>query len=92
MQITNNHTYDIWYGIILCHDEQKGNPADRNASDGTALEAKIALKAAQKKAEEESGANASATKRVVRKKVPKKADDGLDDLLSAGLNKPKKKR
>lgn len=66
---------------------QGGSPADRNASDKAALEAKVAKKEATKKQEEANAAQAVKNKTVTRKKVPKKADAGLDDLLSAGLKK-----
>lgn len=71
---------------------KSGNIVDRNASDKSALEAKIARKAKQK--QEEEAAAASAVTKVVRKKGAgvKKVDEGLDDLLSAGLNKSKKKK
>ena len=74
------------------YSQQTGNVQDRNASDKSALEAKIARKAKQK--QEEEAAAALATTKVVRKKGAgvKKVDEGLDDLLSAGLNKSKKKK
>jgi len=70
---------------------QEGRPEQRNAADSAALAAKVARKAELKKLEEEKAANASATMPVARKKVNKKKDDNLDDLLSAGLAKGKKK-
>lgn len=66
-----------------------GSVETRNMNDKAALEAKNARKSAMKKAEEEAALKAP-QKRVVKKKVTKKADPGLDDLLSAGLNKTKK--
>lgn len=44
-----------------------------------------------KKQEEEEAAKAAANQPVVRKKVEKNKDADLDDLLSAGLGKGKKK-
>ncbi|KAL3775602.1 hypothetical protein ACHAWO_006810 [Cyclotella atomus] len=44
-----------------------------------------------KKQEEEEAAKAAANQPVVRKKVEKNKDAHLDDLLSAGLGKGKKK-
>ncbi len=55
------------------------------------MAAKVARKAELKKLEEEKAANASASIPVARKKVNKKKDDNLDDLLSVGLGKGKKK-
>ena len=70
---------------------QEGRPEQRNASDAAALAAKVAKKAEMKQQQEEA-ATAAASKPVVRKKTnKKKEDDNLDDLLSAGLGKGKKK-
>eukprot|EP01083_Nonionella_stella_P132087 401532_1 len=69
-----------------------GNVNDRNAADKLKLEAKIAMKAAQKKADEEAAAKDAGKKVITRKKGIKKNEvAGLDDLLSAGLKKTKKK-
>ncbi len=79
---------------ILCKKLKKGgNVQDRNAADKQKLEAKIAMKAKQKKEQEEAAANEAGKKVIVRKKGLKKEDPtGLDDLLSAGLKKTKKKK
>jgi len=69
-----------------------GDPEKRNANDKAALQAKVAKKAEMKKQQEAEAARAEANKPVVRKKTGKKKEaDNLDDLLSAGLAKGKKK-
>jgi hypothetical protein len=63
----------------------------RLIKQSAALAAKVAKKAEMKKQEEEEAAKAAANQPVVRKKVEKNKDADLDDLLSAGLGKGKKK-
>ena len=71
---------------------QEGRPEQRNASDAAALAAKVAKKAEMKQKQEEAATAEASHQTVVRKKTnKKKEDDNLDDLLSAGLGKGKKK-
>ncbi|KAL7438712.1 hypothetical protein ACHAXM_006419 [Skeletonema potamos] len=71
---------------------KEGNPEQRNLADSAALAAKVAKKAEMKKKQEEEEQRQLANKPVVAKsKAKKKEADGLDDLLSAGLGKGKKK-
>jgi len=70
---------------------QEGNPEQRNLDDGAALAKKVAKKAAIKEEEEDLALKATSLKNNARKKVSKQADTNLDDLLSAGLKKTKKK-
>lgn len=65
----------------------------RNASDASALQAKVeAKKKAKAEAEAAAAAAASGKAPVVRKKVPSKKNETIDDLLSVGLTGGKKKR
>ena len=70
---------------------QEGKPEQRNWDDKEALAAKVAKKAAMKKEEEEAALQATTHKSVVKKKISKPVNNNLDDLLSAGLKKTKKK-
>ncbi|KAL7458058.1 hypothetical protein ACHAWC_009548 [Mediolabrus comicus] len=71
---------------------KEGNPEQRNANDSAALAAKVAKKAEMKKKQEEEEQRKALNKPVVVKsKAKKKEADNLDDLLSAGLSKGKKK-
>lgn len=67
-------------------DQRQGTVHDRNDSDASALQAKVAAKKAAKEAEEAAG-----PAQVVKKPKAKKEAAGLDDLLSAGLAGGKKK-
>eukprot|EP00985_Skeletonema_marinoi_P015262 scaffold7838_cov140-Skeletonema_marinoi.AAC.13 len=71
----------------------EGNPESRNLNDSAALAAKVAKKAEMKKKQEEEEQRNAANKPVVVKSKAKKKKEpaGLDDLLSAGLAKGKKK-
>ena len=69
---------------------QEGRPDQRNASDAAALAAKVAKKEEMKKMEE-GQEQRQTNSTVVRKKTNKKKEADLDDLLSAGLAKGKKK-
>mmetsp|Transcript_5986 Transcript_5986/g.6970 ORF Transcript_5986/g.6970 Transcript_5986/m.6970 type:complete len:95 (+) Transcript_5986:124-408(+) len=71
--------------------QREGNPESRNLDDGVALAAKVAKKAATRKEEEDNALKATSQKTVSRKKVSKQVDSNLDDLLSVGLKKTKKK-
>mmetsp|Transcript_7312 Transcript_7312/g.13293 ORF Transcript_7312/g.13293 Transcript_7312/m.13293 type:complete len:101 (+) Transcript_7312:346-648(+) len=65
-------------------DTRSGTINDRNASDKTALEAKVAAKKAAREAE--AAAEAAGVSGAIKKPKKKKAADvGMDDLLSAGL-------
>lgn len=70
---------------------KSGDPLQRNLNDAAALQAKVAAKKA-KEEEELARQQGTTTGGVapVRKKVEKK-DAALDDLLTAGLTKGKKK-
>mmetsp|Transcript_10894 Transcript_10894/g.16286 ORF Transcript_10894/g.16286 Transcript_10894/m.16286 type:complete len:99 (-) Transcript_10894:615-911(-) len=72
---------------------KEGNPESRNLADSAALAAKVAKKAEMKKKQEEEEQRNAANKPVVVKSKAKKKKEpaGLDDLLSAGLAKGKKK-
>mmetsp|Transcript_19462 Transcript_19462/g.30433 ORF Transcript_19462/g.30433 Transcript_19462/m.30433 type:complete len:99 (+) Transcript_19462:155-451(+) len=71
---------------------KEGKPEQRNLADSAALAAKVAKKAELKKKQEEEEQRMAGNKPVVaRSKVKKKEPAGLDDLLSAGLAKTKKK-
>ncbi|KAK1748212.1 hypothetical protein QTG54_000151 [Skeletonema marinoi] len=72
---------------------KEGNPESRNLNDSAALAAKVAKKAEMKKKQEEEEQRNAANKPVVVKSKAKKKKEpaGLDDLLSAGLAKGKKK-
>jgi len=72
-------------------DQRSGTINDRNASDKTALEAKVAAKKAAK--ETEAAAAAAGVNNAIKKPKKKKVEAvGLDDLLSAGLSGGGKKK
>ena len=83
----NSHTFrSLSFYIYM----QEGRPDQRNASDAAALAAKVAKKEEMKKMEE-GQEQRQTNSTVVRKKTNKKKEADLDDLLSAGLAKGKKK-
>ena len=82
----SNKTFVLFRFIYL----QEGRPDQRNASDAAALAAKVAKKEEMKKMEE-GQEQRQTNSTVVRKKTNKKKEADLDDLLSAGLAKGKKK-